>query len=47
MGLFVHNPNLQLAFLELTFKLASEKKIQSANLFRKKHIIISVKGFSK
>ena len=47
MGLFVHNPNLQASFLELIFKLTSEKKVQSTNLCRKESIVISVKGFPK
>lgn len=34
MGLFVHTPNVQPSFLELTFKLTSEKEVQSTNLFR-------------
>lgn len=34
MGLFVHNPNLQASFLELSFKLTFEEKVQSTNLFR-------------
>lgn len=34
MGLFVHNPNLQPSFPELTFKLTSEKEVQSTNYFR-------------
>lgn len=34
MGLFDHDPNLQTSFLELTYELASEKEVQSANLFQ-------------
>lgn len=35
MGLFVHNPNLQPSFLELSFKVTSEEEVPSTNLFRR------------